>query len=170
MKKVKDIIEKIEKKSKPKKGGARPGSGRKKGKLSQVSIDRLVAEKEMKQRILQNLHPLLNAQLNVARGATYMYKIVESGEGKNKKREHILVTDPSEIKDILDETDGACGASEDGEYYYMTTKAPDNRALDSLLDRAFGRARQNIGLDGGEEGKPIEHKITSILDKIQDGN
>lgn len=27
--------------------------------------------------------------------------------------------------------------------------------LNSLLDRAFGKARQNIGLDGGAEDKPI---------------
>lgn len=37
--------------------------------------------------------------------------------------------------------------------------------LNSLLDRAFGRARQNIGLDGGAEDKPIVFMPASLMQR-----
>lgn len=36
-------------------------------------------------------------------------------------------------------------------------------AINSLLDRAFGKARQNIGLDGGQDGAPITVFLPSVL-------
>lgn len=38
-------------------------------------------------------------------------------------------------------------------------------AINSLLDRAFGKARQNIGLDGGAEDKPIVFMPAQLLTK-----
>lgn len=38
-------------------------------------------------------------------------------------------------------------------------------AINSLLDRAFGKARQNIGLDGGAEDKPIVFMPASLMAK-----
>ena len=38
-------------------------------------------------------------------------------------------------------------------------------AINSLLDRAFGKARQNIGLDGGAEDKPIVFMPAQLLAK-----
>ncbi len=38
-------------------------------------------------------------------------------------------------------------------------------AINSLLDRAFGKARQNIGLDGGAEDKPIVFMPSSLMVK-----
>lgn len=35
-----------------------------------------------------------------------------------------------------------------------------------LLDRAFGKARQNIGIDGGEEGAPIVFMPASLVTKF----
>lgn len=35
-----------------------------------------------------------------------------------------------------------------------------------LLDRTFGKARQNIGLDGGEEGAPIIFMPASLINKF----
>ncbi len=37
--------------------------------------------------------------------------------------------------------------------------------LNSLLDRAFGKARQNIGLDGGATDKPIVFMPASLMTK-----
>ena len=39
--------------------------------------------------------------------------------------------------------------------------------LNSLLDRAFGKARQNIGLDGGAEDKPIVFMPAQLLAKYE---
>lgn len=38
-------------------------------------------------------------------------------------------------------------------------------AINSLLDRAFGKARQNIGLDGGAEDKPIVFMPAQLMEK-----
>jgi hypothetical protein len=38
-------------------------------------------------------------------------------------------------------------------------------AINSLLDRGFGRARQNIGLDGGATDKPIVFLPAELMEK-----
>lgn len=38
-------------------------------------------------------------------------------------------------------------------------------AINSLLDRAFGKARQNIGLDGGATDKPIVFMPAALMAK-----
>lgn len=42
-------------------------------------------------------------------------------------------------------------------------KEGNKEARDFLFDRAHGRPRQNLGIDGGEEGKPIEISISEII-------
>ena len=127
------------------KGGPRPGAGRPVGSLGKETKEKKKAEQEMIQRIVNNLEGIINAQLNLAHGAAYLYRIDETGEGKNKKREHVLVTDPEEIKRYLD------SELPDGEeldnYYYITTKSPDGKAIDSLIDRVFGKASPKVGSD-----------------------
>ena len=76
-----------------------------------------------------------------------MYKIVTTGEGKNEKRKTELVTDPDEIRNFIDEHDG-CNGEIDGEYYFITTEKPDNSALDSLLNRAYGRPKEVVEHSG----------------------
>ena len=128
-----------------KNGGARPGAGRPAGSQNKETKEKRKAEQEMIQRIINNLEGILNSQLNLAHGVSYLYRIDVSGEGKSKKREHVLVTDPNEIKDYLD------SQLDEGEqldnYYYITTKDPDGKAIDSLIDRAFGKATQKVGGD-----------------------
>lgn len=165
-------IENLESKSigKPKKrGGARKGSGRKKGQIDKTTLERLHVLMAYKQRILKNADKLFNAQNALAQGVTYLYRVDETGEGKNKKREHILVTEPDEIKEVLDETDGAGGTVNES-YYYITTKQPDNKAIDSLLDRVFGKSTQVIaGIDDKGDVSPLTvdvSKMTAIeIDK-----
>lgn len=145
-------------KEKSKWGGKRPNSGRSKGSKNKNTIEQKKAEEALKQRILTSIDRLFNAQIALAEGVNYLYRIDETEDSKGKKtREHVLVTDPEEIKEVLDDTEGAGGVSGEN-YYYITTKAPENKAIDSMLDRVFGKARQNIGLDGGEKDKSI--KIT----------
>lgn len=40
------------------------------------------------------------------------------------------------------------------------------QAINSLLDRAFGKARQNIGLDGGADDKPIVFMPAALMEKF----
>jgi len=135
-------------------GGARQNSGRPEGVKNKATLEKKIVEEEMKQRVLRNSQRLLDAQLSLAQGCSYLYKTEKDSKGKNKKPE--LVVDPETIADYLDgEFGDGENISDSAAYYYITASAPDNKAIDSLFDRALGKARQNIGLDGGEDGKPV---------------
>ena len=134
-------------------GGAREGAGRPVGVKNKTTIERQIAEEEFKNRILASIHDLLNTQMNIAKGASYLYRIDETGEGSKKKREHVLVTDSEEIKRVLDEVEGT--GQVDDSYYYITTRTPDNKALDSLIDRVFGRPSQSMSIDHTTKGDKI---------------
>jgi hypothetical protein len=149
-------------------GGAREGGGRPLGSLGKATIEKKLARKALEQRILQAADEILNAQKVLARGQQFLYKIekieVKGPNGgisyRNDKPK--LVTEQWEIENYLDElVDKANGDLEDetnpgATYYYITTKEPNNMAIDSMFDRVFGKARQSLGLDGGEDenGKP----------------
>jgi hypothetical protein len=125
-------------------GGWRPNSGRPKGSKDRATLDREIVAEEIRQRVLNHSQELINAQLSLARGETRLIKVITEGDGKSAKRKHVMVTDPNEIIQFLD------GDFEGGEdYYYIATDKPDTRAIDSLLDRIFGRANQSIELKGG---------------------
>ena len=129
-------------------GGVRENSGRPLGSLNKNTREEKEAERLFKERILENIQELLNAQMNIAKGASYLFKIVEekSSTGAILSRYHKLVEDPAIIKEVLDEMDGMESANFNDDYYYITTKAPDNKALISLIDRVFGKAKQSVEL------------------------
>jgi len=141
-----------------KNGGPRVGGGRPKGSLSKKTIDLKEAEKQMKQRVLRSHGKLMSSQMNLARGCQYLY-VIKSREITNNKGDVVRVErdKPEIVKDQNKIVDYLAGDldNEDDEYYYITTEKPDNKSIDSLLDRTFGKARQNIGLDGGRDGEPI---------------
>lgn len=123
-------------------GGARVGGGRKAGGMNAKTKELKFFEEELRQRVLKTMHPLLDAQFNLAKGCTYLYVIrTEVGpKGGRVKLPPELVTNAAEIEEFLA---GSFEGSQD-EYYYLTTEKPDNKAIDSLLDRTFGRAVQAV--------------------------
>lgn len=149
-----------------KKGGVRPGAGRPRGSKNPLTKKVGIKEKTIKERVLKNVDDLVTSQIALAKGLSYLYKINMKNVNGRRKAIHILVTNPKEIQEYLD------GDRGDEEYYYITAEKPDNRAIDSLLDRAFGKAGQtnknehelNVNIISYEE-KP---KIASGEDIIRD--
>jgi hypothetical protein len=141
-------MSKVEKlKNQPKKqGGARPGAGRKAGGTNESTKLRRASLKEFRRRVSLHADELFNAQYSLARGITFLYRIDEVEVNGKKKRQHIRVTDPDEIKDALDNIEAGENGTGDNDYYYITTEKPDNKAIDSLLDRTFGRAVQGVAV------------------------
>ena len=129
--------------------------GRPKGAVSDEKKAQQEAFKELKMSVLRMQKSLINAQAGVAKGLTFLYVIrTETIKGKQVRSKPELVTSQDTIEAYLaDELEDA-----ENEYYFMSTKEPDTKAIDSLLDRVHGKARQNIGLDGGEDDKPIAIK------------
>lgn len=129
------------------KGGKQPGAGRPKGSPNKATLEKKAIADALNQRIMGKVDALFHAQYSLAVGTAKVFRIDEEGEGKNKKRVHTLVTDEAEIKEFLDEHDGRAGEVE-GVYYYVTTSQPDNRAIDSLLNRALGKPKEHTELSG----------------------
>lgn len=155
----------------PNLGGKRPGAGRPKGSVLPKTLERHKVLEAMRQRIMNKADLLTDKQLSLAVGQQFLYKIEKEfinlgtdkkgnkkGYWKNKRPK--LVTDEWEIRAYLENlVDVANGDVEDDQdegatYYYITAKEPSNQALDSMLDRTFGRAAQPLTGEGGEG--PVE--------------
>lgn len=94
---------------------------------------------------MRHADALFQAQHTLAVGSIRVFRIDEEEDDNGKtKRVHVLVTEPDEIKQVLDEHEGGSGVVGEN-YYYVSEVPPDNRAIDSLLNRALG--------------KPTEHKV-----------
>jgi len=126
-------------KSKPSgRGGARPGSGRKKGKMEPQVIERAKILKAFRERVAKHADLLFDYQFTLARGCTVLYRIDKNSKGEDKAP--VMVTDQREVKNFL------AGKRDGDAYRFITTEKPDNRAIDSLLDRTFGKADSKIDL------------------------
>lgn len=144
-------FEKIEKKSK-KRGGIRKGSGRKKGQLSKKTLEKKKIEKAMEQKIMRQVDGMLRSQMSLAKGCSYLYVVRTDDNGRKEKPE--IVTNPAMIEAYL------AGELEEerDEYYYITTDKPDNLAINSLIDRVFGKPKQKL-VGGDDEDEPIHLSI-----------
>ena len=120
-------------------GGPRPNSGRPKGSYSDEQRERIKTEREMNIRIMENVHRVLGAQLALALGTQYLFKIETDEKGKKSKAQ--MVTNQDEIQKYID------GEIDDPDcYYFITTEKPNIQAIQSLFDRAYGKAVQKVAL------------------------
>jgi len=133
-------------------GGKRKGAGRPKGAKSPRTIDALKVKQEVQDRIRKNANKLVNAQLSLATGIQMLFVIYTNSKGIRSKPE--LITDQETIIRYLD---GDLDLNTDEEYYFMTTRVPESRAIEDMLNRALGKPTENIDLTSGGEkiARPI---------------
>lgn len=145
-------------------GGAREGAGRPKGSENEDTKQRRIAERDYKMRVVSHIHDLFNSQLSLAKGLTFLYRIDEekNDDGKVLSRKHVIVQNPEEIRDALDELDGSESGTFDDKYYYITTRVPDIKAIDSMLDRVFGKAKQSTVLED-PEGNALTFVVAEVI-------
>jgi len=126
-------------------GGAREGSGRKPGKVSEQKMILKLQKEALQKRIASHADQLFNAQYNLAIGQTMLFvKITErDSKGKPLRTYHERVESQETIKEYLDDPDAQ---NDDEHYYYITTRPANNQALNNLLDRAFGKPKENLEL------------------------
>jgi hypothetical protein len=148
------------------KGGRQPGAGRPKGKKNAATLEKEAVLKEYREKILQSADILFQSQMTLARGQTYLYKIEKEeiigpkGGKSYRSKKPELVTSQWEIESYLeglvDEGDENDENDPRAAYYFLTTKDPDNRAIDSMLDRTFGKSVQPIA---GDKDNPVIVKV-----------
>lgn len=135
--------------TKPKNGGVRPGAGRPKGSVAKSTRTALEAKNRFIERVHKNVDTLFDAQLALAKGEQYLFVKYHVGEGKNQKTIVDVVEDRETIADYLQDDGYTLNHNEDDAYYYISTKPANNQAIDSLLNRAFGKAPEKIEIEGG---------------------
>ena len=155
-------------------------AGRKKGSLSQTTIDKNASLKAYQQKAMAAADVLFNNQMHLAKGVNYLYKIEKKVISNSKKTGKVYgpmkpkrVTCPHEIEKYLMEEVIAGDVDDDKDpnatYYFITTEKGDNRANDSLLDRAYGKATNVIATED-EDGKRKEISANVITFASQDDN
>jgi hypothetical protein len=148
--------------------GGRP-AGRKNDKTQMLEEE----HKAFQQIVLEQLRPLVQSQLSIAKGTAHVYRIDIGPRGG--RSDPALVTDPDELFDAIRAIDAGAGhgdiaeegGGEDGtdithRYYFITTKTPDGKAIDSLIDRVFGKSVQRIA---GGDGGPVQIQGVEITFK-----
>lgn len=152
--------------TKKRKGGARPGAGRKPGKLSQKTIEKLAIKKQFEDRVARHADDLFQAQITLAKGAQYLFVRRRQKTAKGWRWSRLERVEDPEI--MIDYLDGKFKDSKD-EYYMITADKPDSHAIDSLLDRAFGKAPQNLNIKD-ERPDPIATILArfGLLDQERD--
>lgn len=134
-------------------GGKRPGAGRHKGTKDPQTLVREAVADRFRQRVFGIADKLFESQLTLAQGQTFLYRIDKqwitppSGKGgfwKNKKP--VIETDPDVIASFLNGEFDSRKEEDNGgaSYFFITTKEPQNMALDSMLDRALGSATKSL--------------------------
>jgi len=150
--------------------GTNHKGGRPKGKLLQKTLDKMKILEAWRDRAAKLSGNLLGAQTLVAMGTHTLMRIDEKvsyrESGKTDKKgnpvkskyvtkEFTVVTDPKEIERVLNEFEDVDGSGVvDEQYYFITHKEPQNQAIDSILNRTFGRPVETIEL-GNKDGEPF---------------
>lgn len=150
-------------------GGKQENAGRPKGKKNASTIEREAILELIKNKTAERAMKLIERQTMLGYGSMKVFRIDTRtvGTGKDKKRireKPVLVTDDDEIIAALD-YQYAHGESpnDDDTYYFVTIKDPENKAIDSLLDRTFGKAKENIAVK--HEGLSLKKLYGKIDDE-----
>ncbi len=137
--------------------------GRPKGRKNEATIEKERELNAVKQRIMKNAQRIIDSQLSLSQGQQFLYRIDTNKKGIKSKP--VLITDSEEIANYLD---GEFGDGEslntETEYYFITTKEPNNMAADSMLNRAFGKPTENMELTG-KDGQPLVIEISETIAK-----
>jgi len=148
-----------------KKCEGKPVGGRKPGKVSEQKMILKLQKEALQKRIASHADQLFNAQFNLAVGQTMLFvKVTErDSKGKPLRTYHERVESQETIKEYLDDEDAM---NDDEHYYYITTRPANNQALTSLLDRAFGKPKENIEL-GEDPDAPLPKHGTGTTTELR---
>lgn len=146
------VKSKHKKVNKGKSGGKQPGAGRPRGMKNKATLEKEDFLRQFHEGVQRRTLGLLSAQSFLAHGTLKVFRIDTRtvGKGKDAKRireKPVIVENDEEIIAALDYA-FAQGESpnDDDTYYFISTKDPDNQAINSLLDRTFGKPKEQIAI------------------------
>ena len=121
-------------------GGARPGAGKPRGRKWASTITKEAAREVLRKRVIQQLEPLVQAQIDNAMGIRHTFLRDEQGR-------FVQLTDPKQIEIALNSGD-------EGKYYWTFTKDPSIQAFTDLMNRALDKPTEQVQ-HTGEDRRPI---------------
>lgn len=155
-----DIISALDSsEKKPSWGGVRPNSGRPKGSMNKETKERIAVKNAFQERVAYNADTLFNAQFNLAKGEQYLMWKHKVGKGTKERTVVEVVDDPETIKAYLDDTLDV----DPDEFYYISTKPANGMAIDSLLDRSFGKADSKLDMTTNGKDLPTSQPVSQDL-------
>lgn len=148
-------------KSPPKKnGGKRRGAGRPPGAQNKKTIEKAAITRELHQLTMQKAKRLHNRQYNLAMGVYVIYRI--DVDEKTGKKSYERITNEDEITRLLNEYDGMDGINSSG-YYVVEIVKGDNRAIEAMLDRTFGKAPTAVEMEQNEETRQSIARLFAVM-------
>lgn len=114
--------------------------GRPFGSKTKATLEKEIVQKNLAQRYMRTADKLANAQIGLATGSTYIYKLKK---GSNKPE---LVTSQTEIEHYLEQRiENDTEEFKDGTtYYFITAKDPENSAIESIWNRSVGKVKDEV--------------------------
>ena len=139
------------------KGSPKTG-GKKKGSKHKKTIEMEMALNLYKQEMLKELTPIIRSQQQLAKGLAVVLRrnLVKKGNRWVREGELVQVRDADEVERLLN-SDG-----QGDNWYIITTKDPNVKAIQDILDRIFGKAKETIDVNIGAKAK----KLKSIQDRL----
>jgi hypothetical protein len=139
-----------------------------------ATLTREQALLNLQEKIIARTSKLANAQSMLGLGTIRVYRIDSHYEqfGKTKKlvkHKPVIVDNDDEITAILDhEYNGAGSPDTETQFYFVEVQEPNNTAIDSQLNRVFGKARESIDVtSNGNSIAPVIIGMRIIDNSIQ---
>lgn len=124
----------------------RIGGLRKRGTTARSVVERNQLLEIAKDIVAGRTRKLIDAQTMMAMGCikVFVVRTFIDEKGNKVKGKPVIVSDEDEIANALDH-EFAEGDTPNNEmnYYFVMTDRPDNQAINSLLDRTFGKPIEN---------------------------
>lgn len=148
------------------------------GRVSIAVLQKTLIKEHIDQRVLRATDALLDSQISLAKGLSFLYRIdkkwIATGKGdagywRNEKP--VLVESRVEIEEYLeglkDEGDATDDQDEGAAYYFITTKEPNNEAIKDMLNRVHGKPRETVDVN-----QNVKFSLIDLAEKraMIDGN
>lgn len=143
------------------------GGQNREGTKNKKTLAKEKAWEEYEQKMVDSLFAITRAQLLMALGAQYLFKIEKYYEGKKLvSKEPKRVTDPDEMESYLNMyINGEYDNSPNATYFFFTASDPNVSAIRDILDRLKGKPTQSI--DHTTKGMPIIEISGTVINKYE---
>lgn len=144
--------------------GHKKWGGKKKGTKNKKTIEKAKALEVYQQAILKELKPLMSAHFAVAKGTQIIIARDKVWDDKKKRKVRkgrwVRITRLDDILELMNSPD-----KEGEDYYIIYTQDPNPKALEDLMNRVFGKPKEEVDISLTLKNlKDIQNTTKKIFD------